>query len=203
MSRLLDHQKGQTLIEAIIAIAIGTLIIAAILGLATRSNRNANFARSSTQASKLSQQGLEIIRNIETVNEANSIFGLIPGCVPACVQWSELYGVDLGVPGDTGTYGDEFRLWQPGGSCTSSTWCLEGSPATSETITNDNQNFTRRVFIADTSTTSVPVGVSNCHTADNGFGYGDSKQVTVVVEWTDPVGAHEAVVTSCINNLSV
>ncbi len=193
MYSLIKNQKGQTLIEVLVAIAIGTLVVTAILGLATRSTRNANFARTSEQATKLSQQGLEIVRNIRDVDADDSIDLFAP-----VSKWSEIYNQDL--IDSAAPFGTEFKLLSPdcGTTPVSASWCLSDNTALPETITNDNQNFIRRVFIADTAR---PGGVSDCHTADNNFDEGDSKQVTVVVEWTDPVGSHEAKVVTCLNNI--
>ncbi|MEX0616787.1 MAG: prepilin-type N-terminal cleavage/methylation domain-containing protein [Candidatus Woykebacteria bacterium] len=73
MKTYLKSKKGQTLIEVLIALAVGAIFITAILGLATRSNRNANFARNQEQASKLGQQGIEIVRNIKALNDPRAI----------------------------------------------------------------------------------------------------------------------------------
>ncbi len=199
--RIPRGSRGQTLIEILIAIAVGTVIVTAVLALATRSSRNANFARNEEQASKLAEEGFEIIRNIRDVNVANSVVNYSPGtCAGSCTKWSDLYETGVDIP-DTAPYGDEVKLLAPGvAPCTTlASWCIVGNPVVKETITNDNQNFTRKVFLADTSVDSGEV--SNCHTADNGFDYHDSKQVTVAVSWDDPVGHHEVKAVSCINNI--
>lgn len=193
MNHELKTKKGQTLIEVIIAIAIGTLIVTAILGLATRSNRNANFARASEQASKLSQQGLEIVRNVRDVGGDNSIISPPIDCV-GCATWDDLYSNNL--DDLASEFGREFKLIpDTDASCspTPVSWCLSGDTSTPETIIEDIQNFTRRIFIADTDGEA-----SNCNDTIN---YDGAKQVTVLVQWTDPVGSHEAKVTSCINNI--
>src|SRR3972149_8685627 len=102
--------KGQTLIEMLIAIAVGTLIVASILGLATRASRNANSARTAGQASKLAQQGMEIVRNIRSVDEADYIKSFSPPC-PANCRWSDLYGFNLA------SDPTPFILVKSGGSC--------------------------------------------------------------------------------------
>src|SRR3990170_8801515 len=115
--------SGQTLIEMLIAIAVGTLIVASILGLATRASRNANSARTAGQASKLAQQGMEIIRNIRSVDEAGSIKNFTPPCSAPCNTWSGLYGTDfLG--------SNELKLVKPNCSGAGTSWCLDGNVAT-------------------------------------------------------------------------
>ncbi len=197
--------KGQSLIEVLIAVAVGTVIIASLLGLATRSNRNANFARASGQASKLAQQGLEIVRNIETLNETGAIKSppLADLCTAAtCDKWTDLYNYDLGLGNnDLRVFSLVDNVADP--SC--SGWCLVDSTPPPEEITHDNFNFERTVEISDTPRDTT--GISDCHTTippppvSNGFDFHDAKQVTVKVTWDDPTGSHEVSVSTCINNL--
>src|SRR3990170_4297041 len=121
---LFMKDKGQTLIEMLIAIAVGTLIVASILGLATRASRNANLARTSGQASKLAQQGMEIARHIRSVDEP--ILNPPAFCTAPCI-WTELYDSDLTDP-------TPFVLVKPGGGCGPSSWCLDGDVTPLETI---------------------------------------------------------------------
>jgi type II secretory pathway pseudopilin PulG len=196
------NNKGQTLIEVLIAVAVGTLIVASLLGLAARSNRNANFARASGQASKLAQQGLEIVRNIESLNDDGAIIDDPAGCAAPCDEWTDLYTVDLDLVNDK----QEFVLLSPGGVCstTNSSWCLDIDPDPEE-ITHDNFNFKRTVEISDTPWDEGLGGASYCHTTQppdpNLFDETHAKQVTVKVTWDDPTGSHETSVATCINNL--
>ena len=57
--------SGQSLIEIIATIAIGTVLILALVALAVRANSSSDFSKAESQASRLSSQGLEIIRNIK------------------------------------------------------------------------------------------------------------------------------------------
>ena len=185
--------QGQSLIEVLIAVAVGTVIITSLLGLATRANRNANFARAQGQASKLAQQGLEIVRNIETLNKDNAIT-LPVICADPSNNWTALYSNNCNLADPT-----RFRLVPPpDASCPITSWCLEATTET-EAITYDNFNFKRTVEISDTT------GVSACHTVGppvgNDFDHTDSKQVTVEVVWEDPTGSHETKASTCINNL--
>jgi type II secretory pathway pseudopilin PulG len=64
----LESKRGQTLIEVLIAIAVAVMIIVAIVTLLNASNRRAALSRQSTQASKIAEETLDIIRNIRDVN---------------------------------------------------------------------------------------------------------------------------------------
>ena len=83
---------------------------------------------------------------------------------------------------------------KPGGSCGVDSWCLDGDVTPLETIINDNQNFTREVFLSD----SPSPGPSKCNDT---LGFGQAKQVEVVVTWNDAGGGHEINVVSWINRV--
>lgn len=56
------NEKGQSLFEVVVALAVITLIIVAIVNLATNSIRNSDFSRDKTLATRYSQQALEWLR---------------------------------------------------------------------------------------------------------------------------------------------
>lgn len=60
--RTLSLSKGQTLFELIIALAVSVIIITGILRVVTISIQNANFAKSQVEATRLSQELLEWLR---------------------------------------------------------------------------------------------------------------------------------------------
>lgn len=195
MIKYISSDKGQTLIEVIAAVAVGTIIITALLSLAARSNRNANFARTSAQATKLSQQGLEIIRNIDSVNDPVAIRNVpAPFCSSANCGWSDLYNVDITEP----AAGDHNFALQSLTDCGIGTsWCLDfdsdGTP-NREIINAELGNFTREVRIEDTANPCNSIGMTPLNSME-------TKLVTVTVRWDDPAGAHEAQVSTCISNL--
>lgn len=55
-------QKGQSLFEVVVAIAISALIIVTIVSLVSNSLRNATFAKNNAQAASLGQQATEWLR---------------------------------------------------------------------------------------------------------------------------------------------
>ncbi len=56
------RQKGQSLFEVVIALAISALIIVALVSLVTNAIRNATFAKNSTLASRYAQEATEWLR---------------------------------------------------------------------------------------------------------------------------------------------
>ncbi len=213
-SRSENKSSGQTLIEIIIAIAVGTLIVAASLGLITRANKNSNFAKAQSQANKLSSEGMEIILNIRAVNDCNAV---IPhptyssgcGVSTATSSWDGLYDIQL----DTicegncdNNYGHVFRLHEPNdGNCPTATpsWCLHGDQISTsevkEEVVLDNLTFTREVYIADSELGAAPEGLSKCNNVD--LDNTEIKQVIVKVSWVDSAGTHDTKLVNCIARL--
>jgi Tfp pilus assembly protein PilV len=56
------EEKGQSLFEVVLALAIAALIIIAIVALATISIRNANFSRNQSLATRHAQESIEWLR---------------------------------------------------------------------------------------------------------------------------------------------
>lgn len=55
-------EKGQSLVEVIVAIVVSILVIQALVVVTILSIRNANFSKNSAQATKLAQDGIEKVR---------------------------------------------------------------------------------------------------------------------------------------------
>ena len=196
--KYLSSDKGQTLIEVIAAIAVGTIIITALLSLAARGNRNANFARTSAQATKIAQQGLEIIRNIDSVQATDAIINHT-GCSPDC-RWFDMYDEAFGAP--AADYNFALVKFDTGLCTIIESWCLDFGSGTpnKEQISADLGNFTREVRIEDDSTLSGG-GPNPCNGGTPPLSSTETKLVTVTVRWDDPSGAHQTEVSTCISNL--
>ncbi len=61
-------QKGETLIEALAALALVAIVISAITTLITTSLSNATYNENQTLATKFAQQGIESVRQIRNAN---------------------------------------------------------------------------------------------------------------------------------------
>lgn len=68
------RQKGQTLVELIMAVAVGTVIVTAIVAITTLSLRNSEFAKTDIQATRYSQETIEWLR-IERDKNWTTLFG--------------------------------------------------------------------------------------------------------------------------------
>lgn len=56
--------KGQSLIELVVVVAVAVIVVSALTFAAIASLRNASFAKSQAQATKLAQEGLEKVRTL-------------------------------------------------------------------------------------------------------------------------------------------
>lgn len=63
MKKYIFDKKGQTLLEAVIALSILVIILGAVATSVLTSINNASFVKQQNQANKLSQQGIEYIRD--------------------------------------------------------------------------------------------------------------------------------------------
>lgn len=178
-------EKGQSLIEVIVAVAVGTLVVAALTFATIFSLRNANFSKTSAQATKLAQEGIERVRAGRDRNQCLTL-------PPNVNSWN---GGNSSCPG--GSVWD----YQINGNCgntslTPPTYCyfnvLSGGelqyigaaaavPSSAESIA---PNFKRVVVLSD----------------ETAF-YRNEKKATVIVNWTDFSGPHESKLTTILRKL--
>ena len=182
--KILQSQKGQTLIEAVIALAIALVLISSVLTLVNRSNSRATNARQATQASKLAQEGMEIIRHIRDNDYDGSLTGFGAVC-GGSTQWHDLYGCTVGNL-DAGLRPCSINV----SGTPTPTWCLVLN--TAETVTLDSAAFTRGVQIVD--------NLSPICSSLSGVTSADTKRILINVSWQSPIGAQDRRVTSCLTN---
>ena len=191
ISNLLHKKnKGQTLIEAVVTLAIALVIIASVVTLANSSNRRANQARQATQASKLAQEGMEIIRNIRDVNSDEAVrveSSALCSTASPC-SWNNLYD---NLQGDLSAF-----LQRPGDCGITESWCVVGTQPAGENTLLDV--FSRSIVISDTDL--VPGG-EICTESPSNLDFEDVKRIRVTVSWQSPIGAQEREVISCIANI--
>lgn len=63
MKKTLVHNRGQTLIELIMALGAGVLIVIAIIGGVVAAGKNSQFAKNQSLATRYAQEGVELIRS--------------------------------------------------------------------------------------------------------------------------------------------
>lgn len=86
-------EKGQTLLELVVVIAVIVIVVGALVFATVASLRNASFAKNQTQATKLAQEGLEKIRSLRDRDTDGSI-NYNDG-VQSAYKFSGLWAIDL------------------------------------------------------------------------------------------------------------
>lgn len=190
-----NSQKGQSLIEVIIALTVGVFVVTALTFSVIFALRNANFAKTSAQATKLAQEGIERVRTGRGRNQ----------CINDLDQDVDSWNGDSGniaCPGAgtiwyypiTGSYSNCENTTVPGSKCyfnvdqsgslTNIGYASVSFPSSAETINSANQTFQRVVVLSDES--------SN---------YNSQKKVTVIVRWSDFSGPHDSVLTTILRKI--
>lgn len=174
----MSSEKGQTLLEVIAAAAVGILVVSALTFATIFSLRNATFAKNSTQATKLAQEGIERVRSIRDRDSAISTDIDYPGSSRKIDKFSELFSVDL-----AHTICNTIKDNQPVDSpCY---FGFDSGNLTKPMIVDETiDSFKRRVLIGDQTATK-----------------GSEKTVTLLVTWTDFAGPHESRLTTILRKL--
>ncbi len=90
-------ESGQSLIELVISLAVAGLVLGAFAFATVTSLRNAQFAKSSAQATKLAQEGLENVRSLR--NRDGAIDYTKPDLTHTS-KFSDLWGISFNCPGN-------------------------------------------------------------------------------------------------------
>ena len=97
--QFLRSRKGQSLIEAVAAVALTAVVVVVLSGLAIASVRNAYFAKQQNLASFYAQQGIELTRSIRDQDLAISNYNAL-GCPGGwCTKWSHLWLTNIPISG--------------------------------------------------------------------------------------------------------
>ena len=86
-------EKGQSLIELVVSIAIAILVLSSLAFAIITSLRNAGFASSQAQATKLAQEGLERVRSIRDRSNFNDLWTQQLSCSDASCYFKFESGV--------------------------------------------------------------------------------------------------------------
>jgi Tfp pilus assembly protein PilV len=190
-------ESGQTLIEVVVALSVAVVVISSILGLITASNRKATLARQSSEATKLVQEGLEIVRNIRDSNAQVVEVGLRQGGTFCSIQqppvppghfcsFNELYDIE-----QTTLSTEDNHLDNSG------YYIVAGAP---DLFNGDNEArllngvFSRKIKISDTAIGSSPPSICG----DTTLTFSQVKRVTVEVDWNSPSGLQTKQSTTCL-----
>ncbi|MBI4036287.1 prepilin-type N-terminal cleavage/methylation domain-containing protein [Candidatus Daviesbacteria bacterium] len=94
---MLRSEKGQSLLEMIVVVAVGTIIVGALTFATIASLRNAQYAKSQSQATKLGQEGMEKVRSIRD-RDTVVRYAKAPGSFTD--KFSDLWSINFSCPGN-------------------------------------------------------------------------------------------------------
>lgn len=197
----MNHEKGQTLMEVLVASAIGILVVTALVMATVFSLRNASFAKASAQATKLAQEGIEKVRSMR---DQNDLFGgnNFKFCNQQVDSWQDpdLWSCQISHQDCTASSNCYFRIGTVTPPSSVSVPALlyimnaADVPSGAEDPLGDGR-FTRVVVLSEDAT--------NVQLSDGSMvpSYQVQKIVTVIVRWKDAGGPHDSKLTTILRKL--
>ena len=190
-----NYERGQSLLEVVIALAVIVIIVGALTFATISSIRNAQVAKARAQATKLAQEGIEWVR---TGRDRNQSIAGMASTSPCVDSWNA---------SNTNCSSGNGSIWSYQITGSSSTYCnytalnkqcyfnisfdgkltylggFTSPPAQVESIPPVNKVFSRMILLSDDAS------------------YASKKTVTVVVSWNDFSGTHESRLTTILRKL--
>lgn len=162
---------GQTLLEVVVVIAVGTIVVGALVLATIASLRNAQFSKNQVQATKLAQEAIEKVKSDRDRNRG--ISGFVMNGAPV-VDWqdSDLWNKQITNDCAAPCY---FKIISSGINWIAS--LSGGEPL-------NNGQFIRVVVLSDDPSS-----------------YTSEKKITAIVSWTDFSGSHESRLTTVLRKL--
>ena len=172
-------QRGQTLMELVVVLAVSIIIIGALVFATISSLRNAQFAKNQSQATKLAQEALERVRS---ARDRNSVIQGFTMAASPITSWDdpELWSLLISDNCIPNCY---FKL---NGNILQYLGAGSDIPAGAENPLGDGK-FKRVIILSDEP---APLGIWQVQ-----------KTVTVIVQWKDFSGPHESKLTSVLRKI--
>ncbi|MCL5784713.1 MAG: hypothetical protein M1142_05165 [Patescibacteria group bacterium] len=185
-----NDQLGQSILEVVVAATVGILVVAALVFATLFSLRDANFAKASAQATKLAQEGMEMVR---TSRDRDGRIGNLTGTAncpvsgnPVC-SWngdascSSIWSCQL--YNSYGSGGNAYFRFNSSASVNLDYLTTRSDmPSSAEDLLNGK--FKRVIILSDDSTS-----------------YATQKTITVIVQWSDTTGIHESRLITILRKL--
>lgn len=167
----MSSDKGQSLMELVVVIAVMVIVVAALAFATIASLRNANLAKNQAQATKLAQEGLEKIRSLRDRNTESIIY--TDSTHPN--KFSDLWAITFKCQDDPQNCYFIFNSNTSG--------LIGNKTVTSFEDVSQFPNFQRQVQIEDEGDGTT------------------QKKITVIVKWSDFAGAHESRLTTILRKI--
>ncbi len=177
-------ERGQTLLEMVVVIAVALLVISALTFATIASLRNSQFAKNQSQATKLAQGGIEKVRALRD-RDGSVIFEYRSGGSDLKTEkFSGLWALNMSK--DCGEHACYLKLTQDPLTKTDVLRRVNDDVMEDKSDLDYEQidNFKRQIQISDLEVT-----------------YGVEKTVTAVVVWNDFAGDHESRITTILRKI--
>lgn len=180
----MKSEKGQSLMEVIVAATVGILVASTLTFATIFSLRNANFAKNSAQATKLAQEGIEMMRSLRDRDTTISTDIVYPLASPArnIDKFSELFSVNLSHEKCNTVSGDAPCYFKLNIDTQKNVILVKGKSDEYEQV----GSFQRQVAIGD----QISPDTTDAQ-----------KIVTVTIIWNDPAGSHESKLSTVLRKL--
>lgn len=191
----MDSERGQSLLEVIIAMAVGILVVTALVFATIFSLRNAQFAKNSAQATKLAQEGIERARigrdrnqciiNLDSSVDSWNGNSSNRSCTGTGSIWTYQISGNTLTSCENPTIAKKcyFNIDLNGVLNYIGSFASFPESSYGENISSANQVFQRVVMLSDDAN------------------YPTQKTVTIIVQWTDFAGPHESKLTTILRKL--
>lgn len=181
-------ELGQSLMEVVVVLAVGMIVISALVFATIASLRNAQFSKNQVIATKLAQEGIESVKFIRNSDNQDSI-RLDSSIDPnqTMNNFSKLWEVNFR---DHCGSGVEINVVYP---CY---FKLTGVGSQSPVIEQVHLEADRYESLEGGMKREVQI-------KDSDQGYNQEKVVTVIVKWTDFSGEHESKLTTILRKIYV
>lgn len=192
---MLSNQKGQSLMELVVVIAVMVIVIGALTFATIASLRNAQFSKNQSQATKLAQEGIEWVRTGRDRNSAINIQGI------TVTSWN-------------GDGSSNTSIWEhqiTGNNVANN--CDYEVPTNSPPISwkcyfkilsdgsLSNIGFASQTFPSSPPAESIPPNFTRVITLSDDSSYAVQKTVTAIVKWSDFSGDHESRLTTILRKI--
>lgn len=171
-----NNQKGQSLVEVLVALSIAALVVIALVILVLSGLKNAQFAQSQTKATKLAQEGIE---KVKVVRDRNGVINVTSstnwGC-SAC-NFDKVWSYQLSNATPCAT--------RPSGITTNCYFKIDSDGQSLREAANEvlADGFTRQIIFTDSATS-----------------YTSEKTIKVQVAWQDSAGSHQSNLETILTN---
>ena len=188
-------ESGQSLVEVIVASVVGIFVVSALTFTTIFSLRNANFAKTSAQATKLAQEGVESVRTGRDRNRAITGLGGDP------TSWD---GSSSSTCSGSDAKSDSIWCYQIDSTCSNqlNPNCyfnvISKGDVTNIGVLNNLGNGSSIPTLAE----QIPPNFRRVVIlSDTAADYTTQKKVTVIVTWTDFAGSHESRLITILRKL--